>query len=666
MKLVKCYVSSFGKLKDFTCDFSSDLNVIKEDNGWGKSTLATFIKVMFYGLNGSAKRNISDNERKKYRPWNSTEKFGGYVQFVWGQDEFVLERYFGLKEAEDTVKLSSVKTGKTFSNTDNLGKRIFEIDEEGFMSTTYLSQKDFEIKSNPSLTAKFNSVCEVSDDDAFLNALTKLEQKAKSYKYSGDRGLIADAKREIYAVDEDIEKAKHAETVAQTLRSECEQLKAETEELKRQTATLTEKVAVAGKAEAVKVKRQRLSQLNAQKEQLDNQIANVNNLLGGKTFSQQSIEQAENDEKEIIAISSKMKLIEEEIVLAQSVEEKKKPEPKNKQIISCAIISALFLIEGLSTVWFNPVLGALGLVLFAITAVLLSVIAFGGKKNKGQAQEQMFLQKRIEKLREYSLECDGYKQRVNAFLAGCNLQSGITYGQAISQIKFGVEKLSSYQKEYASVQKEIEQLIAQIGGESEQNTDDLATLKKQLEVVQSAYSEKSSALAIKQANYKRYEEFAESLSDFTDKKEVLLNNLETYKKEHEVTLKTIEFLKCADDNLKTKYRAPLQDSLNKYLALIDGGKTNAKIDIDLLVTIEEKVGSISTEYYSKGYQNLFEICKRFALTDVLFTGEKPFIILDDPFYNLDDEKLKNALDLIKKLSSEYQIIYFICHESRSV
>ena len=84
------------------------------------------------------------------------------------------------------------------------------------------------------------------------------------------------------------------------------------------------------------------------------------------------------------------------------------------------------------------------------------------------------------------------------------------------------------------------------------------------------------------------------------------------------------------------------------------------------VTVEEKVGHVPTDYYSKGYQNLFEICKRFALTDVLFTGEKPFIILDDPFYNLDDEKLKNALELIQKLSNEYQIVYFICHESRRV
>ena len=102
MKLLNCYVSSFGKLNDFNYDFSEGLNTIKQDNGWGKSTLATFIKAMFYGISGS-KRSVAENERLKYRPWNSTQKFGGYIEFEWGKNQYKIERYFGSKESEDTV-----------------------------------------------------------------------------------------------------------------------------------------------------------------------------------------------------------------------------------------------------------------------------------------------------------------------------------------------------------------------------------------------------------------------------------------------------------------------------------------------------------------------------------------------------------------------------------
>ena len=107
-------------------------------------------------------------------------------------------------------------------------------------------------------------------------------------------------------------------------------------------------------------------------------------------------------------------------------------------------------------------------------------------------------------------------------------------------------------------------------------------------------------------------------------------------------------------------------SLVKFSVFAFNNETAEKTNTIMNDMLVEKEGNKLPEYYSKGYQNLFEICKRFALTDVLFTGEKPFIILDDPFYNLDDEKIKTSLALIKELSNEYQIIYFVCHESRVI
>ena len=123
-------------------------------------------------------------------------------------------------------------------------------------------------------------------------------------------------------------------------------------------------------------------------------------------------------------------------------------------------------------------------------------------------------------------------------------------------------------------------------------------------------------------------------------------------------------MKKADENLKTRYRAPLTESLNKYLKNIEGGTLRANIDIDLKITVEGGGAERDTDYFSKGYRNLFDICKRFALADVIFTKERPFLILDDPFCNLDDNKLSAALELIRRLQGEYQILYLVCHESR--
>ena len=50
MKLLSCHVDNFGKLSNLTLNFTDGINVINEANAWGKSTLAAFLKAMFYGL----------------------------------------------------------------------------------------------------------------------------------------------------------------------------------------------------------------------------------------------------------------------------------------------------------------------------------------------------------------------------------------------------------------------------------------------------------------------------------------------------------------------------------------------------------------------------------------------------------------------------------------
>ena len=52
--------------------------------------------------------------------------------------------------------------------------------------------------------------------------------------------------------------------------------------------------------------------------------------------------------------------------------------------------------------------------------------------------------------------------------------------------------------------------------------------------------------------------------------------------------------------------------------------------------------------------------------NLLFEDEKPFIILDDPFINMDENNIGGALKLLDELQKEYQIIYLICHNSRSL
>ncbi len=670
MKLKKCYVFSFGKLQDVTFDFSDGLNTFKEDNGWGKSTLATFIKCIFYGLNDS-KKNVAENERLKYKTWNSTQRFGGYVEFEWGGKSFKLERYFGNKASEDTVSLVDISTGKSFLNTDNLGSRIFQIDEEGFLSTTYFSQKDFQIKSNTSLTAKFNSVCEIQDTEAFDKALSKLEEKAKTYKKTGDKGLIADTKREIFAVGEEIQNANLAGKTAESLEPTLKKLEQELVELTKESEDLAKKVAQAGRAEAVLIKREQYQTSLSKKVVKIQEKARLENLLNGQRPSEQELEAYFDCCKDLTSVTERENMIADDIqkLKEQSNEQPLKP---NKTSLSnfffiMLTVAVLLVVVGVAMLFID--LLWLSVVLFVLGACLgvVGVVINFYQKPKPTANantNQDYIEQKIRDYNEYKNIRENYERNIDGFIAKFNLSMTDRFS-CLTQILSAVKSLNQIESELV----ELEQVLSKLEQEKQffsqvDQTQDIGELKKRLFNVQEEYKQKSNELARKRSDIRYYQEKADGLSDLEHKKSQLLLRQEQFKEEHAIILKTLEFMTKADENLKVKYRAPLQDSLNKYLSLITGAKKTANIDIDLNVTIEENGGAKQPDYYSKGEQNLFEICKRFALTDVLFTGEKPFIILDDPFYNLDDEKLKLSLELIKKLASEYQIIYFVCHESR--
>ena len=71
MRLLRCHIENFGVLSGFDYEFPEGLAVICRENGFGKSTLAAFLKAMFYGLPRTGARTAANNERKRYEPWQA-------------------------------------------------------------------------------------------------------------------------------------------------------------------------------------------------------------------------------------------------------------------------------------------------------------------------------------------------------------------------------------------------------------------------------------------------------------------------------------------------------------------------------------------------------------------------------------------------------------------
>lgn len=169
--------------------------------------------------------------------------------------------------------------------------------------------------------------------------------------------------------------------------------------------------------------------------------------------------------------------------------------------------------------------------------------------------------------------------------------------------------------------------------------------------------------------YNRQLEAMQEQLDYRDEKEQELRNClelqDEETKKFEVLSCTSEYLQKAKEQFTARYMEPISKGFQKYFEILTGD-TSRNWMIDTNISFKMRVlGELrDVKWLSAGYKDLIGVCMRFALVDAMFPDEKPFLILDDPFVNLDDEKIERGKELLIALEKDYQAIYFTCHESR--
>ena len=205
MRIISCQIENFGKLSHKKIDFDTPLHVCMEENGYGKSTLATFIRVMFYGFRGEAKRKNTENERKRFKPWQGGV-YGGELTFEKDGKRYIITRIFGAKEAEDDFLLRDEKTGLPVDDyTANIGEELFEIDSDSFMRTVFISQNDCETAVTGSINAKLGNLAfENGDIETYEHVEKNLADLLNNISETRRTGQIYKKKRTAAELSEEL------------------------------------------------------------------------------------------------------------------------------------------------------------------------------------------------------------------------------------------------------------------------------------------------------------------------------------------------------------------------------------------------------------------------------------------------------------------------------
>ena len=770
MRLISCYIENFGCLHEAGFDFSDGLTCICEENGYGKSTLAAFIRAVFYGLPDGRKR-ASENTRKKYLPWQGGT-FGGSAVIETPKGSFRVTRTFGKKQAEDTFSLTDLDTRlESFAYSESLGEELFGLSEESFTKSTYLPQDAVTTSMTPDINARLTNLLESSDDMSdYGKAVARLEAYIRNLCNAQRHGELPDLRAELTACMEEIERCEKRSDDATDGRLRLGAVAAELEALGARTRTLdaalkkAESDSLAAKdaeyckrlADAAREARRksealaalfpfgiptdgelrlaadaaaRLGSLNepatglpgCDRARLDALRARLGDPSDGGNADRLSAKAAE--------LSARAAGLE----AARASLPEKPGEPGRRRIaapLAGIVTGLLTLVAGIVMC---PIMPAPGLALCLLGALCggagAVALALLRAKNRRDAEEykkklaacsaaEQDLAEKVSALDAEGAALDselaslvpGYrhgddrfaaiaevrrafseyrtlladekrdaeekarrreasdeiKGRLDAFLARCPCDTSDGYGAGIDRLRADIAALGAAERDANEKEAAAKAFAAEKGIDMSlplyAAPDTGALAREKAEVVSRiSYLEHERGRlteAVRSADAD-----SEALSSLNERADLLRGKIGGRERDLSDAKAAKEFLERAKDSLSGRYLDGMEKAFSESFRSVSGLDLGSEIDTSLGLKLGDK-RMRPEESYSRGLRGIAAICLRIALTDAIFAGDKPFLLLDDPFCDLDDLRLRRALDMTARLAGGRQIIYLTCHSSR--
>ncbi len=226
MKIKSIDIASFGKLKNYHLDLSDSFTVIFGENEKGKSTIMSFVRMMFYGNTGKVS-SIDKNPRKKYRPWD-TDFMAGSITFEHSGVTYRLEREFKASNSTDKISLINLDTNEkeTVSSSEDIGARFFGLTDGAFERSVFIGEPRFSSKNEAAdgeINARLSSLATTSDDDVSFEKVYLRLRTAKETLLSKSRkvGKLDKAEAELISLEQRIKEAKDTEDRVIALKCEA-------------------------------------------------------------------------------------------------------------------------------------------------------------------------------------------------------------------------------------------------------------------------------------------------------------------------------------------------------------------------------------------------------------------------------------------------------------
>lgn len=594
MKLIACHIENFGGLSQVDCTFGDGLTALYAPNGGGKSTLAAFIRAMFYGLPADTSRSRF-NDRRHFCPF-SGGKFGGNITFEWKGRVCRVERFFDRGSGDEVRAFADGKPYSGFAD-GQIGRAVFGLDEPSFVRTLYVDGAPLPLEATGGITSRLSqNVSAAAGGDDLPSALAALARASKNLQSRGNRGRIAELEARI-----------------KRLGSEEADICAVSDRLGERYAERAELVA---RLDEYGRRERGAAELSAQR------AAGLEEMRGAIAGKREEL--AGIDGRFPLGLPTREEL--DGLAAAGT-----KGRGKGAGVRAFPLLFALVLAAGCIAAGAVLLSGMTAVGIAAICAgalfvcVAACIFAYGAKKRKKIGEEATRILKR------YGLEGE------DCAAAGRTLaRAAERRRELIAEISAGEERMRAYADGASSARPDPRE------GE---------VLRRRLAVVERDIADDES--------------ITEGLGELRAARLEAQSQLEECKKKYSAYTAAAELLAEAERSLTRDLVRPAAEAFARYSSLLRNTLGQAVyIDKNFAVAFEGGGELRSAEHMSGGQRAIVGLCYRLALADGIFGGEYPFVLLDDPFCELDEEHMSRAAALLNALAKDRQIIYLYCHASR--
>ncbi|MBO4939547.1 MAG: AAA family ATPase [Clostridia bacterium] len=729
MKFLSCYIGGFGKFVNRSFDFSEGITVIKENNGWGKTTLAVFLKSMLFGLDGGRSKSLKNNERAKYFPWKGNV-FGGSLTFSYQGAVYRVERTFGKTAAGDDVRVYDQNNSPCYVFGDKpmrLGELLFGLDVESYERSVYIPQGEVPTGELPDTMKNrlLSLLSTASSGEGAGRAVELLEKAERALQAKRKPG-----KGKIDLLDDrllEIEQAKASSRQFMELAKETQRKLAETKERvqllskrKEELETVlgqeaAERETAARNAYVHKIQaeiaelEQRFSSAQEFFKNGQPDLARLNGVKGliaefytlkatadeieGKlreaqrTVSELTLWESKRDSAAKMLDSYRSILSGDKKTAGAGAKRNK----NTAQFIAFGI-AALFVLLGVAMFGVDALLGTVGVLVGGVVAVIgLALFKKPAKNTAADNQEiakayeecqaelhqaeqmlanipqgaRAYVQDLLSKQEQITALLQERKDVLDRFFAQFKLQELFDYRAAFATCQTRATEYAGISAELSNRQAALQNLDKMQFTQPFERSGEWGSLQAQKDGVDRELQEYLVYRERLQTELETYES-----RNITADLEAEENRLREEKSRLERRLFAVqaakEIMLRAQENLATRYLDPVTKYCHQYLQTMGAGMGTLRFSADGMPLFEEDGMLRETAYYSEGMQGLVGFCTLIALVETMFKTERPCLILDDPFTDLDDEKTEQAKRFIRSLSERYQILYFTCKKERKL